>query len=208
MSDTPAVQFLPEYADCIAQAANHWAWVELEVHWMLWSLMEIHPTVGACLTSQIYTFPAKLDALLALMKLRSVPETTIKKVNKFAERSRPALEARRDQAVAVPGRRRREPEGLRELRNRVHAGQPRDRGRDGHRRRRDGAALRPDRDDPERRLLRSRHRPHHHHAALGGLADHERHRLAVESSGEFHSEHLGEVVQIPPRCHLDPTDLR
>jgi hypothetical protein len=94
MSDTSAVRILPDYANCIVQAANHWAWVEFEVHWMLWSLMEVHPTVGACLTAQIYTFPAKLDALLALMKLRSVPDKTIKKVNKFAERSRAALEAR------------------------------------------------------------------------------------------------------------------
>jgi hypothetical protein len=93
-TDNPAVQFLPAYADCIAQAANHWAWVELEVHWMLWALMEVHPTVGACLTSQVYTFTAKLDALMALMKLRSVPETFIKKVTKFAERSRSALDAR------------------------------------------------------------------------------------------------------------------
>ena len=93
-TETPAVQFLPQYADCIAQAANLWAWVELEVHWMLWSLMEVHPTVGACLTSQVYTFSAKFDALLALMKLRSVPQATVKKVNKFAERSRLALDAR------------------------------------------------------------------------------------------------------------------
>jgi hypothetical protein len=96
MSDhqVPSVVILPEYAACIAEAANRWAWVELEVHWMLWSLLEVNPTLGACLTAQIYSFNAKLDALLSIMKLRNVPRSLIDRVNKFTQTHREALESR------------------------------------------------------------------------------------------------------------------
>src|SRR6266852_2712289 len=86
--------FVGDYADCIAHAANNWSWMEYELLTVLWFLADVSPALGACLTSQIYTFNAKLDALLALMKLRKVPSEIIDSVNKFASDSRSAQEAR------------------------------------------------------------------------------------------------------------------
>lgn len=86
--------FVGEYAECIAHASNNWAWMEYELHTLLWSLADVSPALGACLSSQIFTFQAKLDALLSLMKLRKVPEEMIKEVNRFSSSVRPAQEAR------------------------------------------------------------------------------------------------------------------
>lgn len=88
------VKFVDGYAERIAEASNSWAWIELEVHWMLWALMEVNPSVGACVTAQIFTFNAKLDALVALMRLREAPDALVRRVNAFGESSRSAQEAR------------------------------------------------------------------------------------------------------------------
>jgi hypothetical protein len=90
----PAFRFAPGYAECIANASNSWAWVELEVHVMIWKLSGLNPTVGACLTAQMFTFDAKLNCLLALLKLREAPIAFISKVNTFLQKSRGALDAR------------------------------------------------------------------------------------------------------------------
>jgi hypothetical protein len=86
--------FIGDYADRIANSANNWAWMEYEVHTVLWALADTSPAQGACLTSQIFTFQAKLDALAALMNLRKVTASLIKRVNKFSSDVRPAQEAR------------------------------------------------------------------------------------------------------------------
>lgn len=92
--DHPVFHFLPGYPDIIAEAASQWAWIEFEVHWMIWRLAEVNPTTGACLTAQIFTFGAKIDALLSLLRERDAPEEFVKKISQFAESARGALDAR------------------------------------------------------------------------------------------------------------------
>jgi hypothetical protein len=86
--------FLPDFADSIANAANNWAYLEYFVNSSIWLLAGVAPALGACLTSQIYTINARLDALVALMKLRRVDAALIKRVNKFQNSVRDAQDIR------------------------------------------------------------------------------------------------------------------
>jgi len=99
MSDTigagpETFQFLPNYANLIAEAANQWAYIEYLVAKSIWLLADVKPAMGACVTSHVYTTHAKLSALLALLKLRKAPQPLIDKVNKFAADFRDGAEAR------------------------------------------------------------------------------------------------------------------
>ena len=86
--------FIPEYADCIARVASVWSRLEYDVNIAIWKLADVRPAMGACMTSQIYTLRGRLDALLALAKLRRVSDPIIKKINKFGEDSRSGQEIR------------------------------------------------------------------------------------------------------------------
>src|SRR5271168_909763 len=86
--------FIPEYADCIARVATVWARLEYDVSVSIWALADVRPAIGACLTSQIFTLRSKLDALIALAKLRKVNAAIIKKINKFADDVRGGQEIR------------------------------------------------------------------------------------------------------------------
>jgi hypothetical protein len=87
-------RFLPEYADCIANAANSWSYLEYYINTTIWDLAKVEPALGACITSQIFSIPARVDAVVSLLKLRKADSKLIGKVNKFAETFRGANEAR------------------------------------------------------------------------------------------------------------------
>jgi|HubBroStandDraft_6_1064221.scaffolds.fasta_scaffold606253_1 hypothetical protein len=82
------------YAAAIADGANRWAYLEYYINKAIWELAGVKPALGACLTSQMYTLNAKLNALLALLKLRKADSAILTSVNKFAASVRDALEAR------------------------------------------------------------------------------------------------------------------
>jgi hypothetical protein len=86
--------FVPEYADCIARVASVWARLEYDVSASIWMLAGVRPAMGACITSQIFTLRGRLDALLALAKLRRVDPVIIKKINRFADDVRGGQEIR------------------------------------------------------------------------------------------------------------------
>jgi hypothetical protein len=86
--------FIPQYADCIARVASVWARVEYDVSVSIWLLADVRPAMGACITSQVFTLRSKLDALLALAKLRRVDAAIIKRINKFADDARGGQEIR------------------------------------------------------------------------------------------------------------------
>jgi hypothetical protein len=86
--------FIPEYANQIAHGGNHWAYLEYYINSSIWALANVAPALGACMTSQIFTLHARLNALLALLKFRKADAELITKVNKFAEQVRDAQEAR------------------------------------------------------------------------------------------------------------------
>ena len=95
-TDQPSAtfQWLPAYAQQIADGANRWAYLEYYINSSIWLLADVRPAIGACLTSQMYTMSAKLAALLSLLKLRKAPQDILDRVNKFASAHRDALEAR------------------------------------------------------------------------------------------------------------------
>lgn len=86
--------FIPAYADCIARVASVWARLEYDVSASIWALADVRPAMGACITSQIFTLRGRLDALLALAKLRRLDAAIIKKINKFADDVRGGQEIR------------------------------------------------------------------------------------------------------------------
>ena len=86
--------FPPEYADCIAHVAANWSGLEYMVNASIWELADVRPSLGACLTSQIGSLNARLSALLALMKLRSVDQKLVTRVNKFCATVREPNELR------------------------------------------------------------------------------------------------------------------
>jgi hypothetical protein len=90
----PEFKFIPEYADLIAHVATSWASLEYYIADSIWTVAELKPAIGACITAQIFGIGGKFAALLALLKLRQAPETLITKVNKFTETIRGPQERR------------------------------------------------------------------------------------------------------------------
>jgi hypothetical protein len=86
--------FVPAYADQIAHGCNLWASLEYYINSSIWALADVEPSIGACMTAQMYTTNAKLSALLALLKFRRADQNIIDKVNRFAANVRDAQEAR------------------------------------------------------------------------------------------------------------------
>ena len=80
------LKFIPEYADQIAHAVNNWAFLEYAVNSIIWDLAGVRPALGACITAQIYPMHARLNALVALLRLRRAPLVLVGKVNNFADR--------------------------------------------------------------------------------------------------------------------------
>ena len=86
--------FIPEFSDCIARIASCWARIEYDVSATIWALADVRPALGACITAQIYTFNGRLNALLALAKMRRVDDKIISRINRFAENSRSGQDKR------------------------------------------------------------------------------------------------------------------
>jgi|ERR1700735_1255318 hypothetical protein len=80
--------FAPGFDNQIAHAAASWAQIEYYINSSIWALADVAPGLGACMTSQIGSLHGRLNALLALMKLRQVNQKLIDRVNKFSEDSR------------------------------------------------------------------------------------------------------------------------
>jgi hypothetical protein len=94
VSGPPQFHFLPEFAELISHAANSWAYLEYYINASIWTLAGVAPALGACVTSQVYTINARLDALVALMKLRRVDDQLIKRVSRFQGSVREAQDLR------------------------------------------------------------------------------------------------------------------
>lgn len=84
----------PEYATYVGRISSAWSAVEFHINLATWAIADVAPAIGACLTAQIYTFDARMKALLSLLKLRHVNDSIIKATNQFAEDSRGLQEIR------------------------------------------------------------------------------------------------------------------
>jgi hypothetical protein len=83
-----------DYAALIGRTAVVWSAIENGLNFSIWAVAGLAPTLGACITSQIYTLQGRWSALLALLKLRKAPKSLIDLVNELAEASRGPLEIR------------------------------------------------------------------------------------------------------------------
>jgi hypothetical protein len=86
--------FPDDYAQCIAKITSYWAALEYNINMSIWHLAGVYPAIGACITEQIFTLDGRMKALLALLKLRRVPDGLVRRVNKFSEKSRKAQDIR------------------------------------------------------------------------------------------------------------------
>jgi hypothetical protein len=84
----------PELIDLIGVAASQWGALEFYMNAAIWTVAEVPPAYGACLTAQIFTIDGRLRALLSLLKIRRVSQPTIDALNKFAENIRGVSEMR------------------------------------------------------------------------------------------------------------------
>jgi hypothetical protein len=91
-----------EYAEEIGHVVAGWARLEHDIDEMVWALAEIEDqNIGACLTAQFSTVHARLNALLALARLKGYSEFQIARLNKFREHAT-ALAERRNRIVHDP----------------------------------------------------------------------------------------------------------
>ena len=54
----------------IGKVAANWAALEMLINSAIWQIGEIPDHIGACITSQLYTFDARMKALIALLGVR------------------------------------------------------------------------------------------------------------------------------------------
>ena len=98
MTETPTtstpLELPQEIAIMVGRIAAVWAETEFEINSSIWALAGVGPTIGACMTSQIYSFDARMKALLSLLKLRQAQQKLIDSANKFSANLRTPLELR------------------------------------------------------------------------------------------------------------------
>lgn len=102
MSDDSVFSALPdEHYAAIGRVTEHWAALELLIDASCWELALVDSLVGTCLTAQVLGHARKLDAFIALVRLRGGDEQLIKRLNKFSETARRVSE-RRNRVVHDP----------------------------------------------------------------------------------------------------------
>ena len=91
---TPKSELPPDFSAYIQRIATDWGALEFHINECIWWLANVRPGLGACITSQIYTLDGRLNALLALLKLRRAPQSLIDNLNRLWERAREPAEIR------------------------------------------------------------------------------------------------------------------
>jgi hypothetical protein len=77
-----------DHYSAIGRVAASWAALEAMVCSAIWQIGEIQDDIGACMTSQIFTFDGKIKALLSILEVRGGLNKTISQINKFHEAAR------------------------------------------------------------------------------------------------------------------------
>jgi hypothetical protein len=90
----------PEFYELVGRIASDWAFLEMMVNDCIWALSGSSYGAGACVTAQIYSFDAKMKAMIALLRLRG-REDLAKKANSFLDTSRSSL-TKRNRAIHDP----------------------------------------------------------------------------------------------------------
>jgi len=90
-----------DHYSALGRVAASWAALESVVSSAIWQIGEIPDEIGACITSQIFTFDAKMKALISILEVRGGLHKTISDLNKFHEEVR-SVAAFRHRAVHDP----------------------------------------------------------------------------------------------------------
>jgi hypothetical protein len=61
------------------------ATLELEINMTIWELANVDRSVGACLTSQLFSPSSRMRVLISLLNFRNANETILKKFNRMSE---------------------------------------------------------------------------------------------------------------------------
>lgn len=77
-----------DHYSAIGRVAASWAALEAMVCSAIWQIGEIPDDIGACVTSQIFTFDGKIKALISILEAREDLDNTISELNKFHEDAR------------------------------------------------------------------------------------------------------------------------
>ena len=85
----------------IGKVAANWAALEMLINSAIWQIAEIPDHLGACVTSQIYTFDGRMKALISILGVRGDFDDVVRNLNKFHEKSR-AFAQRRHRTVHDP----------------------------------------------------------------------------------------------------------
>ena len=83
-----------DHYSAIGRVAASWAALDAMVSSAIWQIGEIPDEIGACITSQIFTFDGKMKALISILERRQNFDKTIKELNKFHVKIRKILEFR------------------------------------------------------------------------------------------------------------------
>lgn len=95
------VKLPEEHYAAIGKVAEAWAGLELSIDMACWTLANLTGRVGACLTAQVSGHARKMDAYIALSRLRGADDTLIRRLNKFAVQAQGMAE-RRNRVVHDP----------------------------------------------------------------------------------------------------------
>ena len=77
-------EHLKDFHPEIGRIASVWAMMEFRMDQIIWELMGVEQTLGACLTTQLHGSAPRLRVLKSLMELRGSSPALITKLNKFS----------------------------------------------------------------------------------------------------------------------------
>jgi hypothetical protein len=101
-SDTKNTRLLEPHFILVGRVAAAWAALEHLINGTIWSLAEVSPHIGICMTSQFTTVQSRARALLSLFRWRGGDEALAKKVNKFLTNEVDPLGQERNRIVHDP----------------------------------------------------------------------------------------------------------
>jgi hypothetical protein len=78
-----------EHYSAIGKLVANWAALEAIINSAIWRIGGIQDEIGACVTSQIFTFDAKMKALISILKVHGNLNSTVSSLNKFHDDVRP-----------------------------------------------------------------------------------------------------------------------
>ncbi|MCB8877591.1 hypothetical protein [Acidisoma silvae] len=76
-------EVLPPFYELIGRIASIWAALEHRIDQLIWDLMDVEQTLGACLTTQLNGPQVRIRCLKALLEARGWPQAKLTELNKF-----------------------------------------------------------------------------------------------------------------------------